>query len=279
MGVFFNTDREYLYNKKPLSQLDNRDEYFLIEALGTVIPEADIIFYSLLTSKYRNQFPKIDALLGHTKKDIYNEIFYFAPDDLIRYLHSPYIETLDEDMSNEEIAFYWDFCRKTFFYQSYTETMMFHALMEAAINKYVKSIVIAYPWEVRDVDVAFLHRRLPKSIIDKLLVSSDPILNLVDSSETGYTTIITNNIHDVITMIHDTRRYKCDTTAFLLRNHSKNVSLDRKTKEFKEEGDIAITGLLIDENGVPTTRMTYGRFQAFRFEDMNPNLKIYNYGG
>ena len=53
------TEKKDLYNNIPLSLNENRDENILIDILGNWIPECDLIYYGLLSSKYSEELYKL----------------------------------------------------------------------------------------------------------------------------------------------------------------------------------------------------------------------------
>lgn len=276
MGIF--TNRDHTYSKVPLSVGDNRDEHFLIDVLGTWIPECDLIYYGLLNSKYSNELYKLKNAKIIKPHDIYLDTFYFSGDDLIRYLASPDDSLVD--LSEEYLNEVTNAALDNYLYVPCNETMIRHSIIELAYFDFAKSITLLYPWDIREIDYQYLKSILPEAILRKINLASGDICSYLknnSNSSTKYTTIILNSIDALNELIDNCDEYNTSSSFFLLRNHSENVSskiveIDgEKQIEFTEEGNDEILLKLIDiERMIPKTQMRFARFEPHLFVDANP---------
>lgn len=277
MGVF--TNRDHMYNKIPLSTGDNRDEHILIDVLGSWIPECDLIYYGLLNSPHSNEFYKLNDIKIIKPHDIYLDTFYFSGDDLIRFLASP-DDNLAE-LSDEYLTKVTKSALDNYFYVPCNETMIRHSIIELAYFDFVKSITLLYPWGIRDIDFKYLKSITPQSVASKFTLASGNMCDFIKSksnSQHKYTTIILNSIETLNELIDNCDMYHTESSFFLLRNHSGNVSSKiteengEKKIEFKEEGNDELLNKLIDsERMLPKTQMRFGRFEPYLFDDIKPD--------
>ena len=265
------------YVKQPLISGDNRDENLLVEVLGNWIPECDIVFYGLLQSDYERFFHKLRTRTKFDPMDTYREMCYFTSKDLLKYLYSiddNYEDIIiDANLTKEAL----DFAYRNFFYAPCNETMIRHAIIELAYSNFIKSVTLVYPWEPRDVDIAYLHNIIPEAVIHKFNVADGTLLDVIETTNKEsnlingkYTTIILNSIDDVNELIDNAEKYKTDTAFFLLRNHSENVKLTRieDRQEFVEVGNEIIIPKLMDiHTGIPKSQMRFARYEPILFED------------
>ena len=280
--------REFMYSKMPLSVGDNRDENILVEVLGNWIPECDMVYYGLLNSDYSDKFSKLRDKTQFNAIDTYLDTSFFNLRDLVRYLASPGDELAD--ISDEVIDDALKTAFDQYFYVPCNETMIRHAIIELAYYDFAKSITLLYPWELRQIDIAFLRSIIPPSRMHKFKVVSGNLLDyLKDTSPEGkYTTLILNSLSDVNTLIDNCDEYHTDTACFLLRNHSGNVKYSisedpenpgKNKISFEEIGTAEILSKLMDiENGIPTTQMRFGRFEPILFKEATPDSANFMYG-
>ena len=283
------TPHEYMYNKTPLSVGDNRDENILIEALGTWIPECDLIYYGLLNSEYSDKLYKLKNTAIFNPHDIYLDTCFFSGDDLIRYLASPddSLSELSEDFLNDATKTALD----KYFYVPCNETMLRHSIIELSYYNFVKSITILYPWELREIDYQYVRNIIPTSIRSKYRLVSGDILGFLKSknnSNIKYPTIVLNSIDDLNEMIDNNKEYKTGSSAFLLRNSSDNVSFkieddpenkDKKKISFDEIGTKEIFDKLMDPDKlIPKSEMRFARFEPILFSDSKPDPKDFVFG-
>ncbi len=283
------SQHEFMYNKTPLSVGDNRDENILIDALGIWLPECDLIYYGLLNSEYSDILYKLKNKSIFNPHDIYLDMCFFSGDDLIKYLASPddnLAELSDEFLNNAtETAF------NNYFYVPCNETMMRHSIIELAYYKFIKSITIMYPWALREIDYQFCKSLIPASIREKFKITCGNIPDFLKNkkeSNIRYTTIIMNSIDELNYLIDNNESLKTNTSTFLLRNSSDNVSyklldstdkLTGKKISFDEIGNKEILSKLIDEERmIPKTEMRFGRFEPLLFSDAKPNKEDFIFG-
>ena len=265
------------FNRPPLSLSDNRDENIIIDVLGNWIPECDLIYYGLLNSPHSNEFPKLRDTKIFNPHDIYLEHCYFSGDDLIRYLSTPDNSLADLDDNYLTVA-----TTEAFNHYSYVpcnETMIRHSIIELAYFDFVKSITLVYPWELRKIDFEYLSFIIPRTVFSKFnIVSGNMLDNIRSKTNIKYTTIISNSISDIITMIDNPNDYRTLSSFFLLRNSSNTVSYniiddgDKQKIDFVELGNNEILSRIMDlEHGIPKTQMRFARYEPYLFEDTRPN--------
>ena len=272
----FKSQRD-IYSYIPLEVADNRDEYFLIDAIGAWIPECEIVFYGLMMSEYSNIFPKLKTMDKINPTDFYLDYSYLNAEDLIRYLASDNEEFAN--LSQDEITNALITAINNYLYVPCSETLLRHTILEAAYAPFVKSITISYPWELRDIDYQYVLRIIPESLQDKIYLRTGSQLDLIrshaNSNEPQYTTIITNSIEDVKYMIENAESLKTSESFFLLRNHSGNTSMKQILDKivFEEEGTRDILKMIIDPNtGFPNCKMRFSRYEPLLFNGVKQQL-------
>lgn len=272
MAQYF--DHSIRNNIKPLDASNDRDEYYLIDVLGTWIPECELIFYGLLGSEHEKSLIKLREWSNFNARDVYLDLSYFTSRDLIRYLTSP-DDTL-EDLSDEEISTYLTYAFNHYMYMPCSETALRHSLMETLNFDFAKSLTLVYPWDVRDIDIKYLQSITPQSMMKKINIASGSIPEVIKETGETYTTIVSNSIDDINLLVDNKEEYKTDATLFLLRNHSENMVMDKD-----EEGKVVfleayMEGLLdklIDmQTGLPKTQIRFGRFEPKLFSDMSSRI-------
>ena len=219
---------------------DERDESFLIDVLGTWIPECEIIFYGLLNSPYAEEFYKLRENSMFNPRDVYLDHCYFTAKDLVRYLSSV-DDTLD-DLPEEEINRAVQTALHNYTYVPSSETMIRHSIMEVMYHKFVKSVTLVYPWTPRPIDIMFLKRITPKTIFPKLNVASGSIPAVIHETKQRYTTIISNEIDQISFLVDHMKDYNVDSTLFLLRNHSENMKI-----QYNQDGSASFLSLKLGE--------------------------------
>ena len=122
------TNRTNIYNKLPLDSNGDREEDFLIEVLGNWIPESDIIFWGLLNSEFSENFYKLRSHTSFDQRSVYLNTCYFRADDLVRYLSSV-DDTLDRDLTDEEVKMYVQVALNNYTFVPSNETMMRHSII------------------------------------------------------------------------------------------------------------------------------------------------------
>lgn len=275
MGIYSKHDS--IYSSTPLSVTQDRDEYFLIDALGTWIPECEIIFYGLLGTEYANSLYKIRERTDLNPIHVYHELSFFTADDLIRHLSAEEDVGMDMDLTIEELSKISQEALDHYDYSQCSETMMRHAIMEIMYDNFVKSVTLVYPWEIRPIDMFYLRKITPQAIFDKLNIATGtlPEVAALDSG-IEYTTIISNSIEDIDLMVSSPMKYHCRSAMFLLRNHSGNMVVDRD-----EDGSISFIESKMDDllpklidfdTGIPLTGMRFGRFEPELFTEAEKRI-------
>lgn len=268
-----------LYSKVPLSVGDNRDENILIDVLGNWIPECDLIYYGLLNSHYSEELYKLKNSAIFKPYDIYHDTCYFTGDDLIRYLASP--DNSLADLSEEYLSKATETALEKYMYVPCNETMFRHSIIELAYFDFVKSITLVYPWDMREIDYQYLRAIIPYSVLGKFKIVSGDIDEYIKTkvdSEFRFTTIVLNSIATLNDLIDNSKEYRTESSFFLLRNHSENVSSELvddngATKiKFTEIGTEEILNKLIDDKKlVPKTQMRFARYEPILFDDAKPD--------
>lgn len=271
----------FVYNRQPFTATDDREEHFLIDVPGIVVPECDFIFYGLLASNYSEELYKLREQSSFNVRDVYNNHMYFNAMDLIAYLSSP-DETLDS-CDADYLGELYTAALKNYDYSIANETMVRHAFIEAAMYDFVKTVSFVYPWEVRDIDLVFLSRILPDRVKKKVRHFSGTLMEAIKDRPHDipfYTTIVSSSIEDVHDMIDHAKEYKTDQAFFMLRNHSGNTSFEmipnpenpkEKIPHFEEIGTKEILEKLMTERGMPKGQMRFARFVPYLYSDRKPN--------
>ena len=214
------------------------------------------------------------------------ETCYFSGDDLIRYLASSdnSLEVLSDDYLNEAT----NVALEKYLYVPCNETMLRHSIIEMAYFDFVKSVTLLYPWDIREIDYHYLRSIIPHSVMQKFKIASGDMLGFIKSKTNAdfqYTTIIMNSIQVLNELIDNCKDYHTDSSFFLLRNHSGNVSSEIKEEdgekriEFTEIGTQEILLKLIDEKRmIPKTQMRFARYEPLLFDDAKPDPKEFILG-
>lgn len=272
---------DFVYNRQPFTATDDREEYFLVEVPGIFVPECDFIYYGLLESKYSEELFKLREQTSFNVHDIYNNHMYLTATDLIAYLSSPneHLDKCDADYLGHLYVTALD----TYKYNPANETMVRHALIEAAMYDFVKAVCLVYPWGVRDIDLLFLSKILPSRVQKKIRHFSGTLMEAIKDRPHDipyYTTIATNSIEDVHDMIDHAQEYKTDQAFYMLRNHSGNTKMwmvsdpedpSKLNPHFEEVGTKEILDKLMTSRGVPKGQMRFARFIPYLYSDRKPN--------
>lgn len=279
MGIY--TNHSSIYSNIPLSSNPGRDEYFLIDVLGTWIPECDLITYGLLGTGWADQLFKLRERTNFNPNSVYHDYGFFTSDDLVRYLSSTEDLELDSDVPDETVEEIMNFALDHYDYSQCSETMMRHAIMEIMYDDFVKSVTLVYPWQIRPIDTFYLRRITPPQIFEKLNLASGKLSEIAAmDSEIEYTTIISNSIEDISLMVDDPKKYHCQAAMFLLRNHSQNMEIvlgEDEYPSFNEVGMEELLPKLIDFNtGLPLTGMRFGRFEPRLFSETEKRIPGFN---
>lgn len=273
------SSKDGIYTKQPLGNTENRDERFLIEVPGIWVPECDIILYGLLNSKVANEIYKIRNNSSFNIHEEYQKMAYFTIEDCIRYLVSSN-EELDTDISEEDIVNYLREALINYKYIPCNETMLRNAIIEAALYPFIKEVTLVFPWKLRKIDMVYLYKIVPESIISKFNIKDSITISEIikqraeEKENEQYTTIISNEIEEIRYLINNLKELKLDAPLFLLRNHSRNTILkydENNEPYFEEVGDRDIFEKIFDpETGLPMTNTRFARFKPYLFVDMEP---------
>ena len=268
-------NNEYFYNKAPLGNGENRDEYFLIDILGNWIPENEIIFYGLMNTSYSDYFYKLRTANGFTPDELYRDTAYFTGRDMIRYLSSPSKDSIDTSLTDDECDVFVNLAYEHYTYTPCSELMLKHAIIGAGLNDFVKRITLIYPWDIRDIDVLYLRRTIPEVVRNKIELITGTVMEAIrNRSNRKYTSIVSNSFDDVKYMIDHREECGTDETFFLLRNHSGNTKIaydENRNLIFDETGTTEIIERIIDPaTGYPTCPIRFGRYEPTLYIDRKP---------
>ena len=269
----------------PFFSTTDRDEYILIEALGTWIPMCDVIFYGLINSRYSEDFYKLRHISTFNPTDIYYSLCYFNEIDLVRYLAST--DSTLARMDYKLITRYVRYARMNYRYMpAPQETMMRHALIEAAFYNLIKKIVLVYPFKVREVDKWFLDEMLPKPVREKIVyinASMRVAPKIKPPDVPYYTTIILNSKQDLKYLIDNSEEKEVDNATFLLLNNSENTTFTKYLNpedpskfevDYIEEDTKEIVDKLMIGEVIPKTKMRFARFYPFLYNDLKPREEL-----
>lgn len=267
----------------------NRDEQILIEFDGILHSEAEDIFYGMKNCIVleAHGFHTYDRLLSYNNPEkVYEEIGYFRPRDLIKYLND------GNEIDDDEISTIIEYSKMNYDYSIYTFLNMLGALETLARADYVKGITIVFT-NHRESDAKFLATMFDKELLTKkfsiLESSTDTVIQDMEkeileaaNKNIPYTTVITNEYQLIIDTLMDYRKYKTDTTFFLLRNHSQNMEQLIKgdsvyfNELYTDEITNIITGGFSDKN-IPDlsninfpAKAKFGRFSPTPFKTDSP---------
>ena len=280
------TSRDPLY---PMG--DNRDENVLIEFNGIIHSEAERIFYGMKDCIIleAHPFKTYQNLLNYDSDQIYEEIAYFRPYDLIRYLNDG--EKIDDDEINAII----EYANMNYDFSIATLLAMAGAIGNLFQTNYLKNVTFVMPDEnlnnflyLEDLYTPeliqtrcnFLIPDKNQSIVDAM---KEELLR-ASNANNPYTSIITNEYQLILDVLKAYKEYKADTTLFLLRNHSQNMeqSIKGDSVIYKElhtdeiigaiNGDVSKSKL---ENLNFPVKAKFGRFNPFPYSTGSPSFMTY----
>lgn len=275
----------------------NRDERILVEFNGILHSEAEDIFYGMQDCPILEAHPfnTYQRLLSYKDTDrIYEEIGFFRPKDLIRYLND------GQDIDEDEINAIIEYSILNYNYNFLTELSMLGALVSLAKVDYVKGITVVFA-NHRESDAAYLATVFTKetlmqkfSVVDSSpdTVITDMEKELKDAADSNnpYTTIITNEYKLILDVLNKYKEYKAETTLFLLRNHSENmeqfVKGDSVNVRFRELYTNEITNIIngkyskLNTNDKLTevdfpAKAKFGRFSPTPFKTDSPTFMTF----
>lgn len=287
---------EYLNNiRDPLyPEGGNRDERILVEFNGILHSEAEDIFYGMQDCPILEAHPfnTYQRLLSYKDTDkIYEEIGYFRPKDLVKYLNDG--KEIDEDEINAII----EYSILNYDYALLTELSMLGALVNLAKVDYVKGITVVFA-NHRESDAKYLTTVFEKNILIKkfsVLESSQNTIitdiekEIRDAANTTvpYTTVITNEYKIILDVLRNYKEYNADTMLFLLRNHSENMeqSIKGDSVKFKELYTDDITDIILGKfskwdgknpNDIDfPAKAKFGRFSPTPFKTDSPTFMMF----
>lgn len=282
---------EYLTNiRDPLYPVGgNRDERILIEFNGILHSEAEDIFYGMKDCIVleAHGFHTYDRLLSYDDPErVYEEIGFFRPKDLIKYLND------GNEIEDDEIDAIIEYSKMNYDYSVATVLNMLGALETLARTDYVKGITIVFT-NHRESDAAYLASIFDNDILTKkfsiLESSTDTVIQDIEkemleasNANNPYTTVITNEYQLIIDILNNYHKYKADTTFFLLRNHSQNMEqlIKGDSVYFNELYTDKITNIItggFSENNIPDllninfpAKAKFGRFSPTPFKTDSP---------
>lgn len=270
----------------------NQDEYILVEYPGIIHAESEEIFYGLEGFPVLEHYPfnKYHTLLTYPQAKIYKEIAFYRPRDLLIYLNDGI------EMEPDEIQFALEYCKENYSFGDATPLSFSKALAKLLEQTYVKKVSIAFPSQITMKDIYYIGDILPDQLLDdkvEFIFNGDG-LSPVEFLKTAlckqkqfdppYTTVVTNEIDFIYDVLSSFEEYEVYETFFLLRNHSKNVSLVEENGEIKfiEQGTDKIINILnpIKKrliNGLPLPlKAKFGRFSPVPYVVNEPH-NIFNF--
>ena len=277
--------------RDPLFPLSNdQDERILIEFDGILHSEAETIFYGLKDCPILEAHPfnTYDRLLNKKPLEVYEEIGYFRPEDLIKYLND------GEDFESGEIPALIEYAKNNYDYSVATQMNMLGALQKLITTDFVKQITFVVE-KYRVNNLYYLIDMLGKDNLNKKAIllqvpDGQTISAMKGELEKGandnvpYTTIITNEYKLILDVLNDYKKYKADTAFFLLRNHSQNM------KQMINGESVHFTELYTDKileaiNGSPDiekfsnfefpVKAKFARFSPTPFITDSPNYMVF----
>ena len=275
MGLIFG--RDYIGNKPPIFNNDERDEYFLIDALGIWIPECEMVVYGLLNNPtYSDYLYKLRNMTMIRPLDLYLDTSFFTARDLVRYLAST--DDSLEDLDEKTIDRLLEEARMSYLYSPCSETTMRHSIIELMYQKFCKSVTLVFPWTPTFLEKEFLKAIVPHEVIHKLNITGGTIPAVIEATDTTYTTIITNSIEDIEMMVDNREKYRVQSTLFLLRNHSGNMSMEIAKEDGKpyfteRKMDTLLPKLIDMKRGIPLSQIRFGRFEPELFSMTKKKIK------
>lgn len=270
---------------------NNQDENILVEFNGIIHSEAERIFYGMKDSILLevHPFKTYRRLLKCTTDQIYEEIAYFRPIDLIRYLND------GEDIEDGEINAIIEYANLNYDYSIATLLSMAGAIGKLFQSDYLKNVTFVMPDDSKNNYLYLLDLYTPDIITKKCnFLIPDNDQSVIDSmkkeildksnSKLPYTTIITNEYQLILDVLKDYKKYNAATALFLLRNHSQNMEQSIKGdsvfyKELHTEeiigainGDVSKSKL---ENLDFPVKAKFGRFKPFPYGTGSPSFMTY----
>lgn len=273
----------------------NRDERILVEFNGILHSEAEDIFYGMQDCLILEAHPfnTYQRLLSYKDTDrIYEEIGYFRPKDLIKYLND------GQDIDDDEISAIIEYAILNYDYKLLTELNMLGALVSLAKVDYIKGITVVFT-NHRESDAAYLATVFTKEILMQKfsVLESSPNTVITDmenelkeaaDSNNPYTTVITNEYKLILDVLNKYKDYKAETTLFLLRNHSENMEqfVKDESVKFRELHTDEITNIINGEysklgiNNKLTevdfpAKAKFGRFSPAPFKTDSPAFMMF----
>lgn len=277
----------------PLFPISNRqNENILIEFNGNFLSEAEYIFYGLEGSNYLEglSFDKYYELKKLSSDEIYNEIWFYRPDDLLLYLNSGI--PIEPEIQTKMIMD----AKQKYDFSTVTNLAMSEAISKLIRESFVKSITFVLN-NNRKSDIRFIYDRIgdPELVANKcILLEVDHDTDIVSAMKTEiknqsstnnpYTTIITNEYQVILDVSKKYKEYNAATMFYLLRNHSKNMKqlikgdspslVELHTDEILEviNGDMESPNFVLEDHPV---KSKFARFDPIPYSESKPSYMMF----
>lgn len=232
-SAFIGMGRQNIDAVFPSGQGLTRNEKFLVEYQGIIHSEAEEIFYGLegcgLLSFYpfKRYHEIVESLM--TPMEIYREIAFFRPDDLLVYLND------DNPIPESRLGFARNYCKINYTFSPSTLTSFAGALKGIIDKDFLKSVTFVFPNSETYKDRRYIRDLYGEQVLESkasILVAKEGQSvaecmrrEMLEAQEADdpYTTVVTNEYQFIIECLKNFEILGCEETFFLLRNHSQNM--------------------------------------------------------
>lgn len=282
---YISTKSDPLY---PIS--NNQDERILIEFNGIIASEAEYIFYGIQDCPLLEIYPfdTYERLKNYSQDQIYEEIGYFRPRDLLLYLND------DKEIDEDDINYLLEYAYLNYDYSKVTYLAMTEAIKELLSSDFVKSVTFILSNQ-RVSDTLYLNDIYGEELLSKCsyidMTKDDNILDVIKdevremgATNTPYTTLITNEYQAILDICNNYKEYNADALFYLLRNHSQNMKQSIKGESiifdelYSDEIDKAINDDLENldlENITTPIKSKFARFSPRPFVTNSPSFMMF----
>ena len=213
---------------------ENRPERLLIEYQGIMHSEAEEVFYGLSGVPKHDSVPfkrYFELREKDSPYDIYEEINFFRPKTLLKYLN------YGAEIPNNIAESILQLCKYRYTFRPSTLTSFAGALVQLIQVDYIKGVTFIFNNEDCVKDLRYLNDIVgEKALNDKcdfipckdertMKLAMLEILEEAQKEDNPYTTVVTNQYDIVKDALTDYERYGTESTFFLLKNNSDNCDL------------------------------------------------------
>lgn len=283
---FYRTTRDPLY---PMT--NDQDERILVEFNGIIHSEAEDLFYGMKDCPILeiHDFNTYNRLRQYDSDKVYEEIGYFRPRDLITYLND------GNELPEDEVNTILEYANFNYDYKTATFLNMTGALSNLMSADYLKGITFVMP-NHRHNDYLYLMDMFDNKLLnekaqileidpdDDLITKIKEEIKVETTSQTPYTTVITNEYLLILDILKEYKEYNASTMLFLLRNHSQNMEqlikgdhisfIEKYTDQIigAINGDVSKSKL---ENLDFPVKAKFGRFSPVPFSTGSPSFMTF----